>query len=88
MPDPFVINVADAPARRHGRAGAWWAPAPDATIHYPVNEKAAEHGASTAEATDDAANRLHGLVGRLREHQAPVATALRPHRLRVLSGMG
>lgn len=27
---------------------------PDATIHYPVNEKAAEHGASVTEPTDDA----------------------------------
>jgi uncharacterized cupin superfamily protein len=27
---------------------------PDATIHYPVNEKAAAHGASVSEPTDDA----------------------------------
>jgi uncharacterized cupin superfamily protein len=45
---------------------------PDATIRYPVNEKAAEHGASVSEPTDDARTAYAGWSSRFETTKLPL----------------
>ena len=48
----------------------------DATIHYPVDELAARHGASVTEPTDDPREAYVGLVARVRGDPAGLAAVL------------
>jgi hypothetical protein len=73
MSEPFVINVADAPARRFAGSGTFvtFEDQSDRFPDYPVSAKAAERGASVSEPTDDARTAYAGWTSEFESTKLP-----------------